>query len=133
MWAQSFVFLKGIPERQIRKTRHREVQSCIGLGHPGSEEQSYIQTQASFFLHQLTGALGLHVSVMPLRVWGTCLHTCRKECLAAPSGRGVRKETAGLTRMSVYFGGGGGGSRWLVGFLEKVLKPGGKSSIPRDV
>lgn len=49
------------------------------------------------------------------------------------SGRGVRKETAGLIRMSIFFFAGVGGGRWLVGFLEKVLKPGGKSSIPRDV
>ena len=75
MWVQSFVFLKEIPERLIRKTRHREVQSHIGFGRPVSEEQSYIQTQPFSFLHQLTGALDLPLSVMPVRVWDTCLHT----------------------------------------------------------
>ena len=50
MWVQSFVFLKDLPERLIRKTRHRKVQSHIGLGRPVSEEQSYIHSNPTLLL-----------------------------------------------------------------------------------
>ena len=65
------------------------------------------------------------------------LPTHLKEGVPGSSFReGSEEGDCGPDQVSILEAGGGGGgtwSRWLVGFLDEVLKPGGKSGIPRDV